>query len=76
MSPEWNGLEPITRTSIEAFQDAAPIRLSELAQELGVKVKAATLAPGISGEIRPEGELCNSRQSARSPKEAEVYGCS
>ena len=54
MSPEWDGLEPGVRASIEAFQDAAPIRLSELARELGVQVKAATLAPGISGEIRPE----------------------
>lgn len=54
MSPEWNGLEPDVRASIEGFQDAAPIRLSELARGLGVKVKAATLAPGISGEIRPE----------------------
>lgn len=54
MSPEWNGLEPDVRASIEEFQDAAPIRLSELARGLGVKVKAATLAPGISGEIRPE----------------------
>jgi len=35
------------------FQDAPPVRLPELARALGVPVKAATLGPGISGEIRP-----------------------
>lgn len=56
MSPEWNELEPDVKALIETFHDAAPIRLPDLARMLGVKVKAATLAPGISGEIRPEGE--------------------
>jgi len=56
MSPEWNGLDPAIRAQIEAFQDAPPVRLPELARALGVPVKAATLAPGISGEIRPVDE--------------------
>lgn len=53
MSPEWNELDAKIREIIEAFQDAPPVRLPELARALGVSVKAATLAPGISGEIRP-----------------------
>ena len=53
MSPEWHRLEPNVRGQIEQFQDAAPVRLPDLARALGVQVKAATLAPGISGEIRP-----------------------
>lgn len=53
MSAEWNQLDPAVRALIETFQDAAPVRLPELAQALGVSVKASTLAPGISGEIRP-----------------------
>jgi hypothetical protein len=57
MSPEWNSLPPAIRTQIEAFQDAPPVRLPDLARALGVPIKAATLGPGISGEIRPaEGE--------------------
>lgn len=56
MSPEWNRLSPDIRARIEEFQDAPPVRLPELALALGVPVKAATLAPGISGEIRPHGE--------------------
>lgn len=53
MSPEWNLLPPEVRASIQEFQDVPPIRLPDLARALGVSVKAATLAPGISGEIRP-----------------------
>lgn len=56
MSPEWNTLDPAVRNLIETFQDAAPVRLPDLARALGVPVKAATLGPGISGEIRPGGE--------------------
>lgn len=55
MSPEWNRLDPAVRAQIEAFQDAPPVRLPELARALGVPIKAATLGPGISGEIRPDG---------------------
>lgn len=55
MSPEWNQLELGIRALIEEFQDAPPVRLPELARALGVPIKAATLAPGISGEIRPSG---------------------
>lgn len=53
MSPEWDRLSPETRALIEQFQDKPPVRLPEVARALGVSVKAATLGPGISGEIRP-----------------------
>jgi Zn-dependent peptidase ImmA (M78 family) len=53
MSPEWMKLEPEVRAQIQAVQDAPPVRLPDLARALGVVVKAATLSPGISGEIRP-----------------------
>ncbi len=56
MSPEWNRLDPAVRAQIEAFQDAPPVRLPDLARALGVPVKAATLGPGISGEIRPDDD--------------------
>lgn len=56
MSPEWKRLDPAVRAQIEAFQDAPPVRLPDLARALGVPVKAATLGPGISGEIRPNDD--------------------
>lgn len=55
MSPEWRSLADGVRATIEEHQDNAPIRLAQLARALGVTVKSATLAPGISGEIRPGG---------------------
>jgi hypothetical protein len=56
MSPEWHSLPEGVRTLVEEHQDTAPVRLSQLAKTLGVTVKAATLGPGISGEIRPDGQ--------------------
>lgn len=44
------------RRLIESYQRSAPVDLRGLAAALGLKVKAATLSPGISGEIRPDGE--------------------
>ena len=54
MSPEWQHLNDANRSTIADHQDVAPVRLSELAKAFGIPVKAATLAPGISGEIRPD----------------------
>ena len=58
-SREWKSLEPGVRKTLEEFQDALPISLSAIAKALGVTVKAATLAPGISGEIRPDAAAPN-----------------
>ncbi|NOW46687.1 hypothetical protein FHW96_002847 [Novosphingobium sp. SG751A] len=55
MSPEWRHLPERVRELIKQFHDVAPVRLPDLARALGVPVKAATLAPGISGEVRPDG---------------------
>lgn len=56
MSREWHKLPENIRARIETLQQDAPVRLSALAQEFGVKVLATALPSGISGEIRPSGE--------------------
>lgn len=53
MSPELRNLDRVLLATLEEHQDVAPVRLTDLARAFGVPVKAATLAPGISGEIRP-----------------------
>lgn len=53
MSPELRNLDRGFLATLEEYQDVAPIRLTDLAKAFGVPIKAATLAPGISGEIRP-----------------------
>jgi hypothetical protein len=55
-SREWNGLDNGERLIIEQFQNDLPVSLSAIARGLGLSVKAATLAPGVSGEIRPSGD--------------------
>lgn len=54
MSREWYSLDQGTLTVIQALQDGAPVRLSAIANALGVRVVATTLPSGISGEIRPD----------------------
>ena len=54
-SAQWHSLDPRVRMLIENFQREAPVDLMGLARALGLTVKAATLGPGKSGEIRPEG---------------------
>lgn len=53
MSPEWSSLDAELRDLISDHQDISRVRLADLAKALGVSIKSATLAPGISGEIRP-----------------------
>jgi len=54
-SREWNGLEVGVKKVLEAHQRDVPVKVGQIARILGVAVSAATLAPGISGEIRPDG---------------------
>lgn len=54
MSREWSRLLDEEKRAITDFQVSGPVKLSSLARSLGLTVKAATLAPGISGEIRPD----------------------
>lgn len=54
-SREWKALAPEVRAKLEELQQSLPISLAAIARALGVRVKAATLPPGIAGEIRPDG---------------------
>lgn len=55
-SREWRQISQDDRETIEAHQDAAPVRLTNIAHALGLSIKASTLPAGISGEIRPDEE--------------------
>lgn len=53
-SREWASLETGVRDRLNEHRQTAPVRLSALAQVLGLKVLATPLPAGISGEIRPD----------------------
>lgn len=53
-SPEWKSLDAGIRGCIEELQLEVPVSVKKIADELGLKVLAATLPAGVSGEIRPE----------------------
>ncbi|KQN93057.1 hypothetical protein ASE95_10775 [Sphingomonas sp. Leaf231] len=52
---QWHSLTSDVREVIQRHQRSAPVDLVGLTRDLGLTVKAATLAPGKSGEIRPYG---------------------
>lgn len=51
-SAEWRALPQEIRDKIRTAQADAPVGLGGLARNLHLEVKAATLKPGVSGEIR------------------------
>lgn len=51
----WDKLGPADKLRIARHQEKTPVDLMGLARELGLTIKAATLEPGKSGEIRPDG---------------------
>lgn len=51
----WRKLSEAERDTVRRYQQTTPVDLAGLARELGLVVKAATLDPGKSGEIRPDG---------------------
>ncbi|MBB3607616.1 ImmA/IrrE family metallo-endopeptidase [Rhizobium sp. BK602] len=57
MSAEWQRLAPEIRVLLEKYHQTIPVKLGELAKELGLAVKAATLDVGISGEIAPDPDI-------------------
>jgi len=52
----WQRLDARTKAIISRFQASPPVDVRGLARALGVPVKAATLPPNISGEIRPDDD--------------------
>lgn len=54
MSRLWDLLPDETREKIQELLTEAPVRLSAIANVLGVTVISAPLPQGISGEIRPD----------------------
>ena len=55
-SREWGRLTVQEAAIIREHQNVIPVPLAPIARELGVEVKASTLAPGISGELRPTAD--------------------
>lgn len=51
-SPEWLCLPEHQRSIIESFQQELPVKLGAIAKKFGLIVKAATLPPNISGQIK------------------------
>lgn len=51
-SNEWNELDEGIRDLILAEQVSFPVKVGNIAKNLGIQVRSATLSAGISGEIK------------------------
>jgi hypothetical protein len=67
-SSEWRSLPQEQRTLIESHQSDFPVKLTPLANALGLSVLGATLRPGFSGEIRPSPNGFIIRVNRQEPK--------
>lgn len=56
LSREFRNLPENVQDEISLVLQDIPVRLSKLAEILGLKIRAANLPKGISGEIRPSKE--------------------
>jgi len=54
MSREWWSLPAAVREELAKFHQTAPVQIGALTKALGLRLSAATLRAGISGEIRPD----------------------
>lgn len=54
MSREWRSLDGAIVETVRELQRDAPVRLSAIAERLGLRVVSTVLPSGISGEIRPD----------------------
>jgi Zn-dependent peptidase ImmA (M78 family) len=55
VSKEFNRIQNTERKILEKYLSDYPVRLGQIAQELGVIIKVASLNTGVSGQIKLEG---------------------
>lgn len=53
---EWSRVDVEQLAVIQRYMHEIPVKLGAMARELGISVKLSTLKPGISGNIRLEGD--------------------
>ncbi len=57
-SREWKTLSEAQQAVIIGHQTEFPVKVGVIAKSFGIEVKKATLAAGISGEIKESGDTC------------------
>lgn len=56
MSRELERVAPSNREVLQRHLQSVPVKLGSLASDLGVSVKISNMKPGVSGQIRKEGD--------------------
>lgn len=72
-SKEWNSISEEYKEIIKKYQDTFPIKVGQIAKELNLIIKSATLRAGISGEIKKVGDNYVIRINRHDVKERQRY---
>ena len=72
-SREWLSLTAEQKAIIESHQDQFPVKVGAIAKAFGINVKKATLAAGISGEIKETRNLVTIRVNRHDVKERQRF---
>lgn len=72
-SREWNSISKEYQEIIKKYQESFPIKVGQIAKDLNLVVKSATLRAGVSGEIRKVGDSYVIRINRHDVKERQRY---
>lgn len=72
-SHEWRKVAEEYIPIIESYQHEMPVKVGAIARDLGITVKSATLAAGISGEIKEVAGVVTIRVNRHDTKERQRF---
>lgn len=70
---EWSSLAADQKAIVNRHMNQVPVRLGDMARELGISVKLSTMQPGQSGQISREGDNYVIRINRHETRERQRY---
>lgn len=70
---EWRRVAEEHMSVIERYQNDVPVKIGAIAKDLGIIVKSATLAAGISGEIKEVADVVTIRVNRHDTKQRQRF---
>lgn len=72
-SREYKRIEGREREILEAYTTEYPVKLGQLAKDLGISIKVSSMSTGISGQIMKEGNLYSIRVNRHEARERQRF---
>ena len=72
-SREYKRIEGREREILETYATEYPVKLGQLAKDLGISIKVSSMSTGISGQIMKEGNLYSIRVNRHEARERQRF---